>query len=367
MGPLSEFEYKILTLPRSCEICRETNPTILNRCETCTAVYYCSTKHQTDDLHTHKQLCPIFNLATHCDALQIILPSQYRNLVAPINPPYSEFSHKLFPTPHTLQYRKLPQHFSDLIKSPLQPIDAMISDWLSFPLTTLHALELLRNPSDKIQDKKELTILAASQPHYTHKIRNATAWEYLFHRLPLLKKLHVVTTDPTLISLSGQQTDHINLIIPLCSHCRKKDKVLIITAESNIIMSEREYPLDLILIFGKLNWSNPKSWLLPFPNPNTTVVLAQKLKENLESDLKSLSTLEELNIILQTQINPFASLRPERIHFHTTYNEKPTTSTSTNPHSTCFTYTNKYITIIRRKSKMNIHYIPMKPGKYILL
>ena len=348
LGTLTRMHYKIITLQKACEICRESHPALLKPCTTCYTVFYCNKNHQKEDSGRHRDLCSTFRLSTKCDLYQAQAATRHNTL------PFTELSFLDFPTPipHT-NYEKLPRDMLYLLPTPVYHNTAIASEWLSTPLTALYALEMTNSKRNnrQIQNYEEISILIIPRTQFQTKNRNATAWEYILHRLPSLRRLQIVTLDPNLVTITGQQADHINLVIPLCDRCQKEGKLLLLTAESHLKDCSKDYAFDLALSYGGLDWSNPKKEPLPEPNPSLKMVMTNTFIDLLKSDLNRLSNTEEHVTLLQPQVNPYASQRPERLHFYTSHNIAPSTSTEPLPKTTCFGYTNKYISILRRKTK----------------
>ncbi|CAL4161971.1 unnamed protein product, partial [Meganyctiphanes norvegica] len=348
------IEGKILDQPKVCEFCRSSESSSLNLCKECLAVYYCSEDHLKTDAAVHKRLCTTFKLKVHCD--EFLATKGYPDLL-----------YMPFPSKPVTKYEKLPKGIADLINIPSDPIEAIISDWLSYPLTILYVLEQigLGIESKPVHKAKKLTIHMMDSAKSLLRLHMSVTWEYLFHRLPNLKKLNVVMIDPELIAEMGNTvSNHFQRTHTLCGDCQPNGRKLTINVEGDFRtykISDRYDRPDIILAHGVRDHITGQC-LLPFPEPSIPLVLVGVIKDFMEMHLKFLKEYEEDTLKIPIQLNPFHGQRPMSVSKYMSQCEKASTSNYVDSR-TCFVYGNGYICAVQRQTKKGGIRVRQTPNK----
>ncbi|CAL4245711.1 unnamed protein product, partial [Meganyctiphanes norvegica] len=180
------LETKILTSPKVCEICKDANPAVLMPCKICYMVFYCSEKHANQDSVKHMMFCQEYFLSLQC--YQLV---STEGMPLPGAMP--------FRIPTVSEYKPMKGTMKDYIKSSFDPaIDACLSEYVSYPLSLIYALEHtgLKGGTKKVSEVKELTILMCDAFNCVYgTMWYCSTWEYMLHILPKLRKLNVILVE----------------------------------------------------------------------------------------------------------------------------------------------------------------------------
>ncbi|CAL4138887.1 unnamed protein product [Meganyctiphanes norvegica] len=342
----------LLSAPRVCNFCWNSESSTLKLCEDCCAVYYCSGAHFEADAAVHKSLCRSLKLMVKCD--ELLATKGYPDLLS-----------MPFPSKSVTKYEKLPKGILDLINIPSNPIDAISSDWLSYPLSILYALEKigLGIDSSPVHEAKKLTIHMMDCANELHIFHNSLIWEYLFHRLPNLKSLRVVMIDPELFHELGY-TDSNHFQMSLCEDCEQRGRKLAVSVEENLRIykwSDRYVRPDVILTHGIKNQTTGNMFIHT-AEPSIPMVMMNVIRECIETDLQFLSMHEDIKLKLPIQVNPFCGQRPIRSCIYTSQYTTSSSCSYVDP-KTSFVYGNGYICAMQRDIKAGYHRIRMTPNK----
>ncbi|CAL4138901.1 unnamed protein product, partial [Meganyctiphanes norvegica] len=322
-----DLEIQILWNPKVCEICKDSDPVALKPCKICYRVYYCSKKHAKRDSLVHRKLCPEFLLSLQC-----------YNLIATKGIPIP--SAKPFRIPTVSEYKPMSGTMKDYVKTTFDPVNAFLSEYISYTLSLLYALEHtgLNGGTKKVSEVKELTILMSDPCEGTHgtMLHNAT-WENMFHLLPKLKKLNLILCEGPIEYQSNKPIDGV--YGDLCSNCiSKKCKfdIYMINDFHKFKLSKGYKKPDVIYNHEVID--------LPYPDPEVPLVLlgTHGKRGGIEESLELMRENENVGILLPIQSNPFRGMLPKKVPNYKFVKEDS---------SLQIQYTNGYIVAVKRQPK----------------
>ncbi|XP_042878972.1 putative protein MSS51 homolog, mitochondrial isoform X2 [Penaeus japonicus] len=323
---LDIFEDEIFLYPRACEVCREANNSLMIDCNRCHSVFYCSDVHRSEDAERHERWCNNYLLCIKCDVVE------YKKGVPDLP----------FPTQVDSEYRKLPRRLVDLLRPQLNTKDVsedeldpklivILSERLSYPLSLLYGMQHLTLG----QDRKSVEQLTELKVHVvgaksTKELLGIIRWEYMVHRLPALMKLHIVFIGPELFSDSGlseELPDNHCLDdsgMSRCDDCQGKSRAIIYEMcemlYHDYATTSYFHNPDLIISFNcgfhefegeeKDTW--PASLSVMLKNPDVPLIFTSYTKTESERDLEVLKKIEDVEVLLPVERNPYSSLRPIR-------------------------------------------------------
>jgi len=326
---LDALEASSLLNPKVCEICKDADPAVLKPCEICYRVFYCSKEHAHQDYVKHAKLCPAFLLTLQC-----------YQLITTKGLPIPRLHYKMSTVS---EYKPLTGTMKDYIRPIFDAEDTFVSEFISYPLSLLYALEHtgLRNGTKQVSEMKELTVLMCDPCNGTHKTMcHNFMWEYMFHLLPNLKKLTII-----LCELTPQ---------PLCGHvsyepCKPLDEIMCCDCKSkgcnfsvHSIDDYHKYKLSNNfkkpdVIFNHIATDRNHTEILPDLPPadwDVPLILVDS-KDMIQESLKTMRRKEKLNILLPLQLNPYSGIQPRKCI------------------DGSLVYTNSYIVGVRRQNKRN--------------
>lgn len=330
---LQVFEDQILLFPRVCEVCKEAEASRMIDCSVCRSVFYCSDEHRSQDAERHMKWCQNYLLCIQCDVLEA------KEGVPDLS----------FPNIVDNQYTKLPATIRDHITSEIlfdasvgrkEIIDekdldqthiTLLSERLSYPLSLLYSLQELEIGPDRqsVNQISELRVHVVGAKS-TVELLGIIRWEYMVHRLPSLKKLHIVFVGPELFTASGLSDElpdnHCldDSLMTRCKDCERKDRSIIYEMCQ---MLYHEYVKascftspDVIVAFNcgfhefqdedKDTW--PESLSVMVKNPDVPLIFTSYTQSEAKKDLVAVEKVDEIEVSLPTSLNPYRSMRPTR-------------------------------------------------------
>jgi len=326
---LDALEASTLLNPKVCEICKDADPTVLKPCEICCMVFYCSKDHSHQDSVRHAKICPAYLLALQC-----------YQLITTKGLPIPRLHYKMATVS---EYKPLTGTMKDYIRPIFDAVDTFVSEFVSYPLSLIYALEHtgLRNGTKQVSEMKELTVLMCDPCNGTHKTMcHNFMWEYMFHLLPNLKKLTIIlcelTPQPQCGHVSYEPCKPLDEI--MCSDCKSKCcnfSVHSIDDYHKYKLSNNFKKPDVI--FNHIATDRNHTEILPDIPPadwDVPLILVDS-KDMIQDSLKTLRRKEKLNILLPLQLNPYSGIQPTKCY------------------DGSLVYTNSYIVGVRRQNKRN--------------
>lgn len=329
---LEVFEKDILLFPRVCEVCGEAEASRMIDCSSCHAVFYCSDLHRLQASERHGKLCESYLLAVQCyvmiakvgvidlpipnavDTEYKILPASFRDYIS------SQVKSKI-----TVVLGRVPNERLQLNKTNI----TLLSDRLSFPLSLLYALQHLEiGPSKEvISQVSELNV------HVVGAVGNVEClwrnrWEYMVHRLPALKKLHIVFIGPDVFrQFSNEFLGNHYLddgLRKLCVDCRAKNRMVTYEMCQMLYHDYVKVPYftspDVIIAFNcgfhEYQGEDQDTWqeTLSYMTKDLAVPLIFTSYGHSEAkkDLAAIKEVADTEVIIPSVLNPYHSLRPVR-------------------------------------------------------
>lgn len=350
---LEPYEQELFLYPRICQICRESDPTVLKDCSECHSVAYCSEQHQQDDAQHHDALCKAYLLDVKCHIHQAL------NGIPDLP----------FPTDVDTSYNKLPNKLMTLLNSQLldeeteaaqlDPVRIVIlTERISYPLSLLYALENIGIGMDKKDvgsvDELRVHIVGAMS---IRELLGIIRWEYLLHRLPNMTKLHVVFVGPELFGeMSAEELPDSHCLddsgMTRCPDCQEKNRLVIYQMSHTLYHEYANGPHytkpDVTVAFNCGFHQNsgtaidtwPESLKLMTKDPEIPLVFTSFTKSEALKDLAAVEAVNKVDVLLDAVKNPFMGLWPNR-------EADPEDS------ETWMYYTNQYITVVKGKQMNN--------------
>lgn len=301
--PLEMYEEEMFKFPRACLVCHEESSQLLQDCQNCRAVSFC-TKHKNSSIH--KDTCYLLKLCLNLDisAMNVKQESLNLNLQCVFNKKINDFW-------HMSDFINCINAQSCLEKSDI--IAAEQSEHLTRPLTLLYGMQRL----DYIPKYKNLVIhvIAANSV----ELATLEAWEVLLHLVP------AVVTFVKIIMIGPKVLEGIFVVSNICNNCVSQEKKLSIECYSTLYADYLNSPAfakpDLVIGFNagihEHEIASPQeTWALSIralAKQNYSLILSCYAQN--EVDLE----IARINDILNNKIdyiycgkNPFASLRPHR-------------------------------------------------------
>jgi len=327
---LELMEKEMLTYVRVCEECREAEPTLLTGCPHCHSVFYCSDTHAVIDSANHLEWCDKYLLSAQCDIFQNIRGLPYPDIF-----PFPEMSENYKPLKGNMLNLLKPEadDSEDFSTANLDPVTAMLSSRLSFPITLLYGMEhleeaLMFNLEEGDIALRVSTITDLSVHIVGASLREETAiasrcWEYIFHHLPDLRSLHLVFVGPELNpdfnSYLFDEKVNLGEFFALCNECNKKDCRLSYELKQmkyhDYTQLEQYKEPDIIIAYHAGVHAYP-SWkpslIEMMKNCNKPVMFTARTKQMAEKSLKAIQKHADIKVIIGIQKNPYYGLRPYR-------------------------------------------------------
>ena len=327
---LELMEKEMLTYVRVCEECREADPTILTGCPHCHCVFYCSDTHAVIDSANHLEWCDKYLLSVQCDIFQNI-----RGLPYPDVFPFPEMDENYKPLKGSMLNLFRPQvdNCEDFSSANLDPITAMLSSRLSYPVSLLYGMEQLEEALMYNFEQEDIVIKVSTITNLTIHIVGASlreeaaiasrCWEYIFHHLPDLRSLHLVFVGPELNPefssyFFDEKVNH-GEFFKLCDECNKKDCKFTYELRQMTYHKYTELPHysepDIIIAYhAGIHAYDSWKWSLPkmFKNSDKPVMFTARTKIMAEKSLKALQKYSEIKVVIGIQKNPYYGLRPYR-------------------------------------------------------
>ena len=365
---LCQHEKELFLFPRVCRVCRsaQISPNMID-CFWCLGVTYCCKEHQQQDEIHHKKLCSELRYAMVCDNYEQSICISAPPIPAQLD---EKYLHKLtvgcdirnhietYRTSTILDKQKrgdidyLEEQKVDLIEMELR----FLSDRLTGPLTILYVAQLCRLAKRLcIGTAKEIVIHIVGSNIV--EMLGIIKWEYLAHRLPKLESLRLVFVGPELADHEEEDgvasaLESANWSLGVCDNCANQGRAIHYEIRRRLyhdyaISSDYTVP-DLVCAFNcgfheyESSISEPwrgiseegDTWAISLPylvrHSNVPLVFTSYTKTEADKDLyafkkaiqkheqelhgtdKLLVRTNQVNIEVETQENPFRSLRPIR-------------------------------------------------------
>jgi len=213
--PLAPFEKEVFLFPRACRVCRLAKNMGMKECEFCAGVAYCSEQCMEENIEKHKEaFCTELKYAMVCD--------NYESTISIAAPGIPEKVDNVF-KPFEDMKKHLRFNPSIKISADVDPAEMefrFLSDRLSGPLTILYgANKYGLSQGKRIENVTELTVHIVGSN--VIEMLGIIKWEYIVHRLPKLKTLHLVFIG---LELDMEETDGESPDIRSCYHCCEKGR-----------------------------------------------------------------------------------------------------------------------------------------------
>jgi len=319
----SSYIRELFDYPRLCNVCKDCNQDDLAACPDCNSVFYCSSRHKDEDMEAHKLNCMNYSLLLECDRYERNNGGDMLDLP--------------FPSNIDTKYVKLPDRMMTLLKvhfeidqgreltNPDPGLVTLITQRLSYPLSLLYALQdLSLGPHDQtIEEVEELRIhIVGAQSRV--ELLGIIKWEYFAHRLPKLRKLHITFVGNELLSCEKEYTegeDHIvdDSAFTLCEQC-KADRVIVYELVNKLYQdyTQQDYyqtPHAVIAFncgFHEVGSHWQESFKHLVGKSSAPLIFTSYTESEASRDLEVLSSAVAVDIIRESHLNPYRSVRPYR-------------------------------------------------------
>ncbi|XP_043477374.1 uncharacterized protein LOC122508219 [Leptopilina heterotoma] len=302
---LDLWEKEIILYPRLCRQCHSENN--LMHCPECKMDFYCSKDHQQD----HNQWCNQFKLFH-----RIIYLQKHHGSVTPKLP------NRIYK-----EANSLPESMDDLISDLFSSSEyykkmdchsyASLSHIATIPLTTLLAIQKSFN-NWQIMKNISIHVIGAE---FQFECWNFRIWEKVFlHYLPNLKNLSLTFTGPEL-QIPEILVNFLQKNIKICKYCRDSGRQINVTFNQGKLYHEIKSPeTDIVCLFNpglyrKTGFNGNDTWPLTikkFSNLKIPVVITAYTEKEIPQDIATIKSLCNVQVIMEPQKNPFASLKPDR-------------------------------------------------------
>ena len=313
--PMEAYEKEMFLYPRACDTCHETNPEKLHTCANCHSVSFCCEEH------LRKNHCK------YCKDLRTLLEiHSYQNSHGVCEPAL----------PETVldEYETLPPHIRELLvvgllgphrAMALGPVPlAVLSDYASYPLTILYALQNIPTPPEAhISQLTQLTIHVVGAEHATDCHPLSRWGAFLLHLLPRLRRLHVVFIGRELEAAGGRpgvtQRDFTS------AACRAAGRQLICelqpsTAYHTYCRSPQFRPPHVIAAFNAglhrfAGHERRDTWRETIPHlvrDGVPLILTGYTLLECPQDVARIQQEQKVDVLLPPMKNPYRSTRPQQ-------------------------------------------------------
>lgn len=353
---LLPYERDMFSFPCVCEVCKCAHQPSLACCPRCHSVFYCSSEHMEKDSVRHKQFCNHYLLLLQCDMVEAVNGIQDLPVPVEVDNVYTNLPDKLM----TILKRQLEV---DTTLSPLNPKTVTtITERLSYPLSLLYAIQNIGLGSNNtgLHEIEEIRVHVVGAVSIT-ELLGIIRWEYFVHRLPALKKFHIVFVGPELFTDASDiddsvPEDHIldDSGMTMCEDCCKRDRRIVYEMYGKCyheFVSSTHYSVpDVIIAYncglhensGQAadKWSNSLPLLVQ--HQHVPFVFTSYTAQEAKLDLAVLERSAPVKVLMEPHLNPFHSLRPYR-DFEIINEESP------------IYFWNQYITCVRgNKSDLTV-------------
>lgn len=327
---LEIHEKEIFYFPRVCEVCRESDPSKLKDCPKCTAVAYCSTAHQDQDLNRHHSSCSALLCATMCHIQQAQLGIPDLPII----------------TGPVRRYSQLPDTFAPILPKANWLTDGtadmsqgqrsnsiraiQFSEKLTFPMTLLSALEKIGiGLSGKAINSVTSLNIHVVGAESTKELAALSSWEYLLHRLPLLKELKVVFIGPDLFLKPAEGEESVDYYLDesgtgRCPSCEQSKKLFIyemcLMTYHEFVNSQHYADPDAIIAYNcgfhmysdeaKDTWKPSFEYMTR--SQSCPLIFTSYNKFEATADLQALEKISPVHVEFVATRNPFSGLWPKR-------------------------------------------------------
>ena len=286
---LSPSEFQMIFFPKSCEVCKITEPTLLISCMKCPQGNFCS-KHFGDPSHTES--CEMYTIACFLDSLELLIIDD-PEFADKENMTLSDSMAEFLKSPLVKDYQSLNQ--SDLLTMSL-------SHALSNVLTLLYSIKKMN-----LSQNQELVIHVIDE-----EARIVHGWKLILNILSDVKIIKIILVHPiiflpeeTFFTFTKMKKER-KIDFEIREFCAAKGYVKKdITIQPNIVVG-----YDL----GKKFLDNCPGFILALKKLNCPFLLSSSSKKDalyVHKKLKSIFTyFDEKNF--HVELNPFSSMRPYR-------------------------------------------------------
>lgn len=309
--PLDLWEREIILYPRVCRTCRKIGPD-LTRCEDCTLDFYCH-----DHASEHAKWCKDFQVYRR------ILRMQHVHGYA--RPNFPDITRKSCYLVESLNFDKLLLDMFDYNVN-YRRIDAHTYASMSLSATApLTALFALQKTLDDWMSRESLKIHVVGA-EFQFECSSLRVWEKLFiHFLPKLKNLELEFTGPEL-RLPGAPIELLSRVVP-CRRCKNDKRCIVVRFNEGKLYHEISEsagaatpPADLICLFNpglyrETGYDGNDTWpktIQRFCRAKVPVVVTSYTEIEIPRDIQRIQSIAKVEIILEPQKNPFASIKPDR-------------------------------------------------------
>jgi len=339
--PLNQFERDITNHLRVCYVCDKANPPEkLKNCKNCFCVAFCPECYESGKSQHEEKWCKALKIAAEDYKIEQTIGHQVHTHVPTTRTKYSELGEGI--------EKFFVQDVMRLVSNKIPGYKESELRYLTFlytcPLTTLYGMQMAGMPDrSHIKDAQSITIHLVGVR--VAEFRNVVGWEIIAHELPELKHLNFVfigdecplaelPKDFTYKSKEIQQNrktqnDELRIRYVLV------DKLYQDYAKNNSYM-----PPDFVVALD-CGFKFYPSWNKAIPhmvrNGGAAMIFTEFNQTDCEDNLDIVKReVEDVQVVMPPQRNPFQSLRPVRCSDRTGNYES---------HSVI--YTNDFISVVR--------------------
>ena len=339
---LEPFEREVIWFPRVCEICKDSDRTKLSECSVCHSVFYCSKEHLFQDIDQHAFWCGSYRLCSYIHnferergSSEVPFPINIMNCYKPLpQDMLCLLNSELNFLKHAIQKEEEKDCNMDMLhfEHAKNVFNILISERMTDPLTLLNVLQeyWIGDKTQRICDVTELTIHVVGAES-TREMMGLNRWEYLAHRLPSLKMLHIAFIGPSVLSNNSETVTVQHMIDNgqafLCEECQKSDKKFSFEMYHMLYhrcaMEETFFKPDVVIAyncgFHEFYGLENDTWLesldLMLSDPSIPVIFTSYTKTEAQKDLQVIRSKKDATVSIPTRLNSFKSLKPVR-DFH---------------------------------------------------
>ncbi|XP_031839611.1 uncharacterized protein LOC116430084 [Nomia melanderi] len=315
--PLKLWEREIVLYPRVCRICRRFSEDF-ECCAACGMESFCRHHRQP-----HDEWCKEFQVLRRCLFLQHNhghvdpkIPRGRERLaggeLALPGTNFDELTHRVYGD--CSYYREMDCYTY-----------AMLSHVCTIPLTTLYAMQIC---CSEWREKPELNVHVLGAEFQFEGV-NLHVWERMFlHFLPKLRRLRLALVGPELELPNGVPANLLSKV-NLCPECKAADRLVDVRFRPRTLYHEfvrdrvehAEGRPDLICAFNpglyrKTGFAGEDTWpetIREFSRMSTPVVVTSYTANEIFWEISRIKSIDrEVEVLLEPQRNPFASIKPDR-------------------------------------------------------
>ena len=202
----------------------------------------------------------------------------------------------------------------------MQPKQSLAYERLLYPLSLLYALQTLPGRCIGSVDDRPLEDLSSLTVHLVNSspLFDPKAWESIIHRLPKLKKLHLVFIMQSKPFNESFGHNYAMSFLQRCSYCEDKGKVITFSIHQmlyHMFYSSMDYSEpDVVIIYGNTDEMSSSdvedihtdmSYRNMSSSRDTVLILTDVNKDRLRQGVKAVNATRPMKQLVAPHMNPF--------------------------------------------------------------